>query len=50
MLGPDHLIGIDKQLIWAEWRHNSIWLLNEHATEFRNRSTTSPLVINHAET
>ena len=49
-LGPDLPIGIDKQSIWAESRHNSIRLLNEHATEPRNRSTTSPLVINRAET
>jgi hypothetical protein len=50
MLGPDLPKGIDKHSIWAESRHSSIRLLNEHTTEPRNRSTTSPLVINRAET
>ena len=50
MLGSDLPIDIDKQLIWMESRHNSIRLLNEYVTKPRNRSTTSPLVINRAET
>ncbi len=50
VLAPDLPIGIDKQSIWMESRHNLIQLLNEHATESHNRSTTSSLVINRAET
>jgi len=50
MLGPDLPIGIDKRSIWAESRHSSIWLLNKHTLEPRNRSTTSPLVITRVET
>ena len=42
--------GSDKQSIWTESRHKSIWLLNEHALEPCNRSITSPLVINRVET
>nr|BBF89332.1 hypothetical protein [Oryza barthii] len=50
VLGVVSFHRIDKQSIWMESRHNLNRLMNEHATEPHNRSTTSPLVINRAET